>query len=115
MSWKAYGIVPIDFGWEHLPSLSDVAATMARTRVKYEPFGNSDFDAVKKLLADYQHAKELADGIGWEGDIRGGDEVSVFFLPDENEFAYAFVWKQDNNGTTFVVSPRPLPWLRELL
>jgi hypothetical protein len=33
------------------------------------------------------------------------------WLPYDTEFAYGFVWKQDNNGTTFVASPVPMPWL----
>ena len=32
---------------------------------------------------------------------------------DTYEFSFGFVLKQDNNGTTFVVSPVPLPHLAE--
>jgi hypothetical protein len=32
----------------------------------------------------------------------------------ELEVGYAFVWKQDNNGSTFVLSPVPLPYLDTL-
>ena len=45
----------------------------------------------------------------WEGDVRG--EVYVFTIPDENEMSLGIVWKQDNNGDTFVISDVILPHL----
>ena len=30
MAWKAYNLIPIDFGWEWLPKVQDVAANLAR-------------------------------------------------------------------------------------
>lgn len=49
----------------------------------------------------------------WEGDFTEGP--CVFALPDANVAKVAFVWKQSNNGDTFVVSPVELPWLAEWL
>ena len=48
----------------------------------------------------------------WEGDIH---ELQTFSVPDpENQsFATGVVWKQRNNGTCFVCSPVPLPYLEE--
>lgn len=50
----------------------------------------------------------------WEGDIRGG-EMYFFALPDpeNNCTRIGVVWKQDNNGTTFIHIPVELPWLAE--
>ena len=50
----------------------------------------------------------------WEGDIREG--VNVFSLPPADgdcSMQTGFIFKQDNNGQTFIVSPRALPWLHE--
>ena len=67
--------------------------------------------SLRKFLENFDSARKLARVRGWEGDYRAGNEPRVFWLPAESEFLYGFVWKQDNNGTIFVVSPRPLPWL----
>lgn len=115
MAWMAYHIVPIDFGWEFLPSVQDFAATLARNdadlAVDKETFQHSE---LSEFLADFKLAKELAASKMWEGDYRASSTPRVFFLPDELSFRYGFVWKQDNNGSTFVVTPRPLPWLSRL-
>jgi hypothetical protein len=37
----------------------------------------------------------------------------VFWVPVEDSFRYGFVFKQDNNGSTFVVSPVPMPWYED--
>lgn len=110
---RAYGIIPIDFGWEYLPTVEDIAhkfatndATLKIEGVDYEP------EMLPGFLERFALAKEAAIAEGWEGDFRG--KARVFFLPGENDFHYGFVWKQDNNGTTFVVSPHSLPWLDKL-
>lgn len=50
----------------------------------------------------------------WEGDIRT-KEMYFFALPDpeNNTTRPGVIWKQDNNGTTFIFSPVELPWLEE--
>ena len=108
MAWAVYGISPIDFGWEMLPSIEDTAAQIARAAAG--EYG--EINAVEQFLQDFKVAKGMATRAGWEGDFR--HEPKVFWIPDENAFAYGFVWKQDNNGETYVVSPQPLPWLNAL-
>lgn len=49
------------------------------------------------------------DDIGWEGDVREGP--FIFPIPAEVTVLHAVVWKQDNNGNTFVWSPVSLPHL----
>lgn len=51
-------------------------------------------------------------GSHWEGDIRGED-IYLFSLPDPDNCSekIGIVWKQENNGTTFICSPVELPWL----
>jgi hypothetical protein len=59
---------------------------------------------------EYEVAMESAKASGWSGDFR--DAPRVFVLPDADTMRYGFVWTQpDDELTTFVVSPLPLPWL----
>lgn len=51
----------------------------------------------------------------WEGDIAAGPFVFTIPDPDFSSYREGFVWKQDNNGTSFIASPSPLPWLKEYL
>lgn len=48
----------------------------------------------------------------WDGDIRGKN-LYVFALPvdDGSLPEIGIVWKQDDNGTTYIASPVRLPWL----
>jgi len=114
MPWTAYAIIPIDWAWEFLPTVQEIATRFAASdaelivadATEFETMYHSDFGKHFAL------AKRLAREEGWEGDF-GGNSPRVIFLPDENTFVYGFVWKQSNNGTTFVVSPQPLPWLEK--
>ena len=49
----------------------------------------------------------------WEGDIADG--IYVFAIPtcEYPEMMRGYIWKQSNNGSTFVASPVELPWLKE--
>lgn len=88
-SWWVYAINPVDHGWEDLTAAS-----------------------IDNDVPDC--AKQAAEDLGWEGDVRG-DECARFFVPavDSSGFAECFVWKQDNNGTTFVAASCALPHLEE--
>jgi hypothetical protein len=68
------------------------------------------------LLADltlqYARARTPARQIGWDGDIRDG----VWWTPLPavgHDAGYVVAWAQGNNGSCFVSSPIPLPWLAE--
>lgn len=72
-------------------------------------------------------AKEMStkESCCWEGDIRhhvGEDEFAyyennayIFSIPNpyENNCSYGMIWKQDNNGTTFICSSVELPHLSD--
>ena len=100
-----YQVMPIDFwaGW----------------RKPSELFGVSDHNHDDGQFHDpaewpnlWKQAQKLATEAGWEGDIREGPYVTV--VPDGESGGLSPViiaWKQDNNGTTFVASPFPLPWV----
>lgn len=107
--WHVYMLPPIDFGWEHLPTVEKIAGEIAGNEARARV--HEDFDEVytaDAFLRDFEHAKSLARDVGWEGDYRGDKGPRIFWLPGDGAFDFAFVWKQDNNGTTFVVSPAPL-------
>jgi hypothetical protein len=113
MKWIAYAVNPIDFHWEHLQTVQTVAAKLAEGEADEVVTGEHGASGglVSGFLSALDTAKELARKKGWEGDFRPGHEPRVFWLPGENEFHYAFVWKQENNGDTFIVSPLALPWV----
>jgi len=54
-------------------------------------------------------AVHLLDDFRWEGDGRW--LVAVLPDPETCDCTVMFSVKQSNNGTTFIVSPRELPWL----
>jgi hypothetical protein len=107
MSWYAYHISPIDMGWEYLPTVGDF---VAKIKKDVPQFYSQEY--LDRIVTDFEKAQELAEETGWEGDFR--HDPCVFFLPGDVYLNYGFVWKQDNNGNTFVVSPRPLFWLEQL-
>ena len=110
MTWNAYEICPIDEKWEFLQTLEQTRIALASK--KPDAFAPEDDDRLLRFETDWKNAKAKARKLNWEGDVRGC--VRVFWLPDEFELTYGFVWKQSNNGTTFVVSPKPLPHLQDL-
>ncbi len=108
--------MPIDYGWEDLESFEEVAAKFARHDAALE-VAEEELEERKlpKLWSSLKRAYELAREEGWEGDFRGYSHPKVFFVPGTNNtMEFGFVWKQDNNGTTFVVSPYEMPWLDNL-
>lgn len=101
---KTYWLGAIDIGWEHLPTVTDTIHQLSQ-----QTEDGLDTSRLTTFLKEWEQAKKLAKKKRWEGDFR--IPPRVFFLPNEVKFEYGFVFKQDNNGTTFVISPRPLPWL----
>lgn len=105
-----YEIAPIDFCWEMLHSVEDVAATLARSdAAELTGKGSCGLPNCDEFFARWEHAKIVAGEAGWAGDIRTGP--AVFWIPCDSAFDYGFVFKQDTNGITYVVSPRELPHL----
>ncbi len=106
MTFFAYQLPPIDFGWDSCPTVEDYYATLAKDVFR----GYARQENLNEFRDNFKTAKAMASDIGWEGDFRG--EAHVFMMPDEDQFTYGFAWKQDNNGTTFVISPQPMPHLQ---
>lgn len=110
MNWHVYCIPPIDFGWKHLKTIQEALSSLATAEYE-EQQGEIDSREIREFIDKWEAAKEAAKNKGWEGDFR--HEPCVFWLPFDTGFIYGFVFKQDNNGTTFVISPEPLPWLED--
>lgn len=97
-----YSINPIDWwnGWQ-------VPSDLFRVSVREMEV---EWHEPAEWVKMWARARELAEKIGWEGDIREGPYVTV--LPQPYEVPPVVIgWKQDNNGTTFIASPFELPWL----
>lgn len=103
-----YEVGPIDNAWEYCPTVTEFAKNIVDLELIDNFFGFRYY--FEGFSNDFLKAKKLASEIGWEGDFR--EEARVFLIPTHDCFEYGFVWKQDNNGTTFVVSPVELPHLK---
>jgi hypothetical protein len=110
MHWFVYSISPIDFKWERLRSVRETIAHMAA--VIDDNSNPNDVSDIQEFIRVWDSAKDAASENGWDGDYR--NPPAVFWLPDDSEFSYGFVIKHDNNGETFIVSPRELPWAQNL-
>lgn len=108
-----YAMSPIDYDWEYLPTVQDVASRYGQDDARLDIEGVEEYEPRKLggFLKDFKRAKDAATDEGWEGDFRG--KARVLYLPSETGFDHAFAWKQDNNGTTFIVSPQILPHLEK--
>jgi len=112
MAWHVYELPPIDVGWDHLKTVTETLKKIAAASAMAKALGKSDGSEGDKFLENWKNAEELARRKGWEGDHRV--EPVVLWLPGDVEFVYGFVIKQDNNGTTYVVSQVELEYLEDL-
>jgi hypothetical protein len=121
MAWFVYECPPIDFNWHLLSTVKSVASRLASSEAESAvEHGKNEVAGEGGLSSDYfilswESAKKAALQYGWEGDFRQEPRVLWLPCPDEADFRAGFVFKQDNNGTTFVVSPVELPHLRNYL
>ena len=110
MAWHTYVIEPVDFGWDRLQTITDCAVAIGK-----DEGANflSDVDIFGYGLGGFriavESAMDAARKAGYDGEPR--NPPAVFWLPVQDSFEPGFVIKQDNNGTTFIVSPVPLPHL----
>jgi hypothetical protein len=108
-----YHISPIDFAWQQLKTVVETASELASDEAELAVMGasSSEYPEAAEFLSDWKEAKSMAYAEGWEGDFRQGPVV--FWVPTSDSFKYGFAFKQDNNGSTFVISPVPMPWLEQ--
>ena len=109
-----YKFFVIDHGWDNLVKVDDF---LKKTIDNKFSFHDEDIELfqeyISKITQHFKQAKVLATELGWEGDFNFGP--SVFFLtdPSRNDMSFGFVFKQYNNGMTFVISPVQLEHLYE--
>lgn len=110
-----YVCPPMDHNWGHLQTVEQVAAELAaaEARLRFQAGHKDEYPefSVDEFLTNWEEAKQKAGEHGWEGDFRV--EPRVFWLPNQTGFDYAFAFKQDNNGTTFIVTPVRLHWVEK--
>ena len=115
MAWSVYEVPPVDANWRFLKTVAatarEIGGDSAHARAMGAPSSLEGPD-IEEFLSTWQAAREAARQAGWDGDFR--HEPVVFWVPGDTEFRWGFVIKQDNNGTTYVVSPVPMPHLDEL-
>lgn len=116
MTWFTYEIPPIDNHWELLRTVAEVAQQLAVREAEFiVKEGRDSAVALPITLEEFskrwETAKDAAFAAGWEGGFR--EEPRVVLVPDECDFLIGFVIKQDNNGTTYVMSPVEMPHLKE--
>lgn len=98
-----YMLDPIDFGFSLLPSVEDILNKDSVTDIDNHTY------SVANLRQMQHEALEKARGLGWEGDFTVKPKV-LMLLPSGDEFTLnlCFIWKQPNNGSTFIASTYPI-------
>lgn len=108
-SYSVYECSPVDW-WAGWMTPQEAVAAYRNERASVMGPGESAEDFARRLdTAIERIGIHLLDEFGWEGD--GQWRVTVLPDPDTADCLLMFSVKQDHNGTTFVVSPRDLPWL----
>ena len=101
---------------DHLWELARTVDQFFKNSIDLYP-PKSNFDEFQSMLsvatAKWKYAQQLANELGWEGDFVG--EPRIFCLPDPRGMTldYGFVFKQYNNGMTYVISPIYLDYIAE--
>lgn len=109
----AYHIGPIDNGWGNLESVQAAVTRLKNdiTKLRFGPPGPKGIDP-DEFMESVELAESAAARVGWEGDYKQGPKV--FWVPIDDAFTWGFVFKQGNNGSTFVISPIPMPHLTKI-
>ncbi|WP_181703312.1 hypothetical protein [Chthonobacter albigriseus] len=106
--WHCYQLDPIDFGRERLVEVDEVLCSSP------DQFGFTQ-NEINRIRLDLQIAKSLAKKVNWDGTFRSGRKPRLLpLVSGSNSFVHGFVWKQENNGETFVLSPVPLKQLEDV-
>ena len=95
--WAYHCNSPLDLGWGGMKTIGDFISESLE-----------DVDHNGFILSRFFEGLSLAKEVGWEGDFR--EPPCVFSIPSD-QFYLGFAFKQDNNGSTFILSPVELPWL----
>ena len=111
----AYHLAPIDYGWEFLSTFEEMVAKTAKydAELFLREVDAHNIEGTlgyrKNLYDAFIKARQAAASVGWKGDFREYPRVIALPEPGGCEMVFAFVWKQDNNGSTFIISPVEMP------
>ena len=117
MTVVCYEVNPVDFGWNHLETVSDAVHRLCALSLKWDGTADKSEDCKEScsdlsVLTDgFEKAVNIALSCQWEGDLQV--DPAVFWIPVDINFVPCFVFKQMNSGMTFVVTPVELPHLEQ--
>lgn len=112
MKLYVYPMNPVDFGWENFRTVEetlarlcdDIKKVMTERENYYSHVFSGPIEELDAFVSLYNMSLIAARKAGWEGDMR--EDAVVVPIIEDPECSYGFMWKQDNNGTTFVILPR---------
>jgi hypothetical protein len=118
-----YSYEHIDYGWELLPTVKDYT----KDHLYYMIYGGErrkfSLDNYKNMRDEFSQAMIIAKSMRaciiyaqhhMAADENFSVEPRIFFIPAVpfgDQFGFGFVWKQLDNGTSFIASPIELPHL----
>ncbi len=104
---------PIDLNWDYMDSVFDFAKKieLKDNQVNAIFFINVFTQLINKLSKQDYLAESGC--VFWEGDFRFTPKVFMLPCVGTDSFLCGFAFKQNNNGTTFICSPMPLPHLEK--
>jgi hypothetical protein len=100
-----YRINPMDFGWEAMLTADQYRGLIEKEISQYDDKAAPEFEDF------YTRSLDAAKKVGWEGDFRPGNEPHIASIPAENSSIPCLVWKQENDGMTFIAAKVPLAHL----
>jgi hypothetical protein len=98
---------PIDF-WEGWQSESEYLAKLCDS----EPRPDQRVKALLEYIDLRCKAEHLARSTAGQGHIRCGPYIAALPSDGGSKCPIMIAFKQTNNGTTFIISPYQLPWLK---
>ena len=109
--FHVYKISPVDNGWFLFKTVNEVLAHLCDgLKASAERCISDDLDIIsyeypeaEEFVKQYNQSRAAAKKAGWDGDMR--HEPCVVPIVQDTDCTFGFMWKQDNNGTTFVVLP----------
>ena len=114
MAWHTYEIGPVDFGWEGLPTVKEAGGRIGKWEGEsLAADGDGLAPGLDEFRSTWRSALDAAREAGCSTDSNDWrQDPVVFWVPADDRFELGFVIKLDNNGTTYVISPVPLPHLK---
>ena len=108
--WYCYRVSPMDYGWGFLKTIKEVRQEMASLPEECE-----EDDYLLQFEKAWESAQQALRKCGYDGNPRCEKQKRVFAIPafDDCAMKVGFIIKQDDDETTFVVSPYAIPHLKE--